>query len=34
MTKKERAKARKTYDERNYELMVSLWKEELESIPR
>lgn len=34
MTKKEREKARKTYDERNYELMKSLWKEKLEIIPR
>lgn len=34
MTKKERVKARKTYDERNNELMESLWKEELERIPR
>ncbi|HDR1014179.1 TPA: hypothetical protein QB365_002117 [Pasteurella multocida] len=34
MTKKETAKAKKTYDQRNHDLMVSLWGEELESIPR
>ncbi|MGC6360576.1 hypothetical protein ACNGTP_10645 (plasmid) [Bisgaard Taxon 45] len=34
MTIKETAKAKKTYDQRNRDLMMSLWGNELESIPR
>ncbi|MEE6076769.1 hypothetical protein [Avibacterium paragallinarum] len=34
MNQKEKRKARKTFDERNHEIMVELWGEKLESIPR